>query len=267
MQVPLTKQKEERRRPKVAPPPVSCGRCDRSPSPSRRRCSRSGSPSTQRRDRSRSPCRERRRSASRSREHGGGRGNRGRGYGGGVYTGIRHVRGASEGRGEGRKRPEEVCRDFQRGQCPRNNCRYAHEGNVEQITRIEACGDFLAGMCYRNNCRFAHASNRGGRRCDSGGGGDSSAQGGGASCCGSGNSGGVGPYRLDLGREGGSNVIGSGFGLRAVVVGDGGRTRLGSRSLVEYIGGGSSSRGDATEKLETDRYAKYRHPRIRGARP
>jgi len=56
----------------------------------------------------------------------------------------------------------EVCRDFLKGACFRENCRYAHdaaEGTVvpAQITQ-PICRDFQNGRCFRASCRFYHGT-------------------------------------------------------------------------------------------------------------
>mmetsp|Transcript_3516 Transcript_3516/g.13000 ORF Transcript_3516/g.13000 Transcript_3516/m.13000 type:complete len:564 (+) Transcript_3516:187-1878(+) len=62
-------------------------------------------------------------------------------------------------------RPE-VCRDFLKGSCFRDNCRYAHSGHetigvAAQPTQTSAqpvCRDFQNGRCFRGSCRFFHGS-------------------------------------------------------------------------------------------------------------
>uniref|UniRef100_A0A8C4QX45 C3H1-type domain-containing protein n=1 Tax=Eptatretus burgeri TaxID=7764 RepID=A0A8C4QX45_EPTBU len=54
----------------------------------------------------------------------------------------------------------EVCREFQRGTCPRTpeECRYAHppEGCHVENGRVTACFDSLKGRCSRETCKYLH---------------------------------------------------------------------------------------------------------------
>ncbi|XP_068685375.1 muscleblind-like protein 3 isoform X1 [Montipora foliosa] len=54
----------------------------------------------------------------------------------------------------------EVCREFQRGLCSREECRYAHPpGHVSVDSSdgmITVCMDFMKGRCQRDTCRYFH---------------------------------------------------------------------------------------------------------------
>uniref|UniRef100_UPI00358E7E87 muscleblind-like protein 2a isoform X2 n=1 Tax=Myxine glutinosa TaxID=7769 RepID=UPI00358E7E87 len=54
----------------------------------------------------------------------------------------------------------EVCREFQRGTCSREDdeCRYAHPPKHCQVDngRVVACFDSLKGRCTRENCKYLH---------------------------------------------------------------------------------------------------------------
>ena len=52
---------------------------------------------------------------------------------------------------------KELCGDFQKGRCVRENCRYAHvRPPAKQMDFSEPCADFQKGKCNRSNCRFQH---------------------------------------------------------------------------------------------------------------
>ena len=48
----------------------------------------------------------------------------------------------------------QLCADFQRGRCMRDNCRYVHDPN--SASGAQVCNDFLRGRCMRESCRFLH---------------------------------------------------------------------------------------------------------------
>ncbi|KAL0893189.1 hypothetical protein ABMA27_014803 [Loxostege sticticalis] len=52
------------------------------------------------------------------------------------------------------------CRDFIRGHCSRENCRFIHEiphkAYLKELFRF--CHDYQNKGCYRNNCKFIHSS-------------------------------------------------------------------------------------------------------------
>ena len=48
----------------------------------------------------------------------------------------------------------QLCADFQRGRCMRDNCRYVHDPN--SASGAQVCNDFLRGRCLRESCRFLH---------------------------------------------------------------------------------------------------------------
>ncbi|CAH3171056.1 unnamed protein product, partial [Porites evermanni] len=54
----------------------------------------------------------------------------------------------------------EVCREFQRGACSREECRYAHPPRHVSIDSsdgmITVCMDFMKGRCQREMCRYFH---------------------------------------------------------------------------------------------------------------
>ncbi|XP_075973695.1 uncharacterized protein LOC142974980 [Anticarsia gemmatalis] len=56
--------------------------------------------------------------------------------------------------------PNSYCRDYIRGCCTRENCRYIHEippkGYLKELFRF--CHDFQNKGCYRANCKFIHSS-------------------------------------------------------------------------------------------------------------
>uniref|UniRef100_A0A7S0KF00 C3H1-type domain-containing protein n=1 Tax=Micromonas pusilla TaxID=38833 RepID=A0A7S0KF00_MICPS len=58
-------------------------------------------------------------------------------------------------------RPE-VCRDFLKGACFRDNCRYAHSSQDGSQPAAQAnqpiCRDFQNGRCFRASCRFYHGT-------------------------------------------------------------------------------------------------------------
>ena len=67
--------------------------------------------------------------------------------------------GGFDRRERGRGGPP-ICRDFQRGKCERENCRFLHETNpFTKPKKNGACYDFLKGSCTRENCRFVHDMN------------------------------------------------------------------------------------------------------------
>eukprot|EP01063_Lacrimia_lanifica_P005662 TRINITY_DN13404_c0_g1_i1.p2 TRINITY_DN13404_c0_g1~~TRINITY_DN13404_c0_g1_i1.p2 ORF type:complete len:283 (+),score=63.96 TRINITY_DN13404_c0_g1_i1:44-892(+) len=52
------------------------------------------------------------------------------------------------------------CRDFARGVCRRGSmCRFTHEG-AEEDDKGEVCKDYLRGDCKRDHCRFIHSARR-----------------------------------------------------------------------------------------------------------
>eukprot|EP00959_Pyramimonas_sp_CCMP1952_P336000 7035501-Pyramimonas_sp.AAC.1 len=46
----------------------------------------------------------------------------------------------------------EVCREWLRGGCTRDDCRYAHRKPDTNDGRTYACWDFVKGRCSRDNC-------------------------------------------------------------------------------------------------------------------
>ena len=48
----------------------------------------------------------------------------------------------------------QLCADFQRGRCMRDNCRYVHDPSSSASAQV--CNDFLRGRCMRESCRFLH---------------------------------------------------------------------------------------------------------------
>jgi len=95
---------------------------------------------------------------------GGGRGGRGGGRGGrGGDRGDRGGRGG--GRGAGRERSGNVCRDFQLGRCSRgDDCRFTHAAAGTEAGRGQ-CHAFAKGNCNRgNSCRYSHAGGGGGAK-------------------------------------------------------------------------------------------------------
>ncbi len=48
----------------------------------------------------------------------------------------------------------QLCADFQRGRCMRDNCRYVHDPSTSASAQV--CNDFLRGRCMRESCRFLH---------------------------------------------------------------------------------------------------------------
>jgi len=59
-------------------------------------------------------------------------------------------------------RVRETCRDFLKGACFRDNCRYAHdaaEGAAVPVqTTQPVCRDYQNGRCFRASCRFYHGT-------------------------------------------------------------------------------------------------------------
>lgn len=53
-----------------------------------------------------------------------------------------------------------VCREYQRGSCSREECRYAHPPPHASIDStdgmITVCMDFMKGRCQREMCRYFH---------------------------------------------------------------------------------------------------------------
>jgi hypothetical protein len=66
-------------------------------------------------------------------------------YGGGSYDSRS---GSVKGAGV------QLCADFQRGRCMRDNCRYVHDPTTSASAQV--CNDFLRGRCMRESCRFLH---------------------------------------------------------------------------------------------------------------
>ena len=54
----------------------------------------------------------------------------------------------------------QVCREFQRGLCSREECRYAHPPRHVSVDSsdgmITVCMDFMKGRCQRDMCRYFH---------------------------------------------------------------------------------------------------------------
>eukprot|EP00976_Prorocentrum_cordatum_P060529 1175946-Prorocentrum_minimum.AAC.1 len=50
----------------------------------------------------------------------------------------------------------EVCREWLRGGCTRDDCRYAHRKPDTNDGRTYACWDFVKGRCSRDNCKYFH---------------------------------------------------------------------------------------------------------------
>ena len=53
----------------------------------------------------------------------------------------------------------QVCRDFLRGRCQRDDCRFAHPSDhvaVDTSNLVIVCIDFLNGRCSRTSCRYFH---------------------------------------------------------------------------------------------------------------
>ncbi|XP_029186876.2 muscleblind-like protein 1 isoform X8 [Acropora millepora] len=54
----------------------------------------------------------------------------------------------------------EVCREFQRGLCAREECRFAHPSGQVAVDgsdgMITVCMDFMKGRCQRDACRYFH---------------------------------------------------------------------------------------------------------------
>merc|ERR1719436_985630 len=50
----------------------------------------------------------------------------------------------------------QLCGDFQKGRCIRDNCRYAHVKEPPKPRLLDACADYQNGNCNRSNCRFQH---------------------------------------------------------------------------------------------------------------
>lgn len=56
--------------------------------------------------------------------------------------------------------PQQVCREYQRGACSREECRYAHPPRHVSVdssdNMITVCMDFMKGRCQREMCRYFH---------------------------------------------------------------------------------------------------------------
>ena len=56
--------------------------------------------------------------------------------------------------------PPAPCRDFERGRCPRERCRFSHNGQQQQggqyINTKPICKYFQQGNCNRTSCEFRH---------------------------------------------------------------------------------------------------------------
>lgn len=54
----------------------------------------------------------------------------------------------------------QVCREFQRGLCAREECRFAHPSGQVAVDgsdgMITVCMDFMKGRCQRDACRYFH---------------------------------------------------------------------------------------------------------------
>ncbi|XP_056648962.1 zinc finger CCCH domain-containing protein 10-like [Diorhabda sublineata] len=50
---------------------------------------------------------------------------------------------------------DNICRDFLRGTCNRNNCKYKHENEIKPLN---FCHDFQNNVCPRPFCKFIHCS-------------------------------------------------------------------------------------------------------------
>lgn len=96
----------------------------------------------------------------------------GGGGGGGSYDGPRQHMDRPSGRSDG----IEVCKEFLRGRCKREetDCRFAHPPNNINIgpdNTVTACIDFIKGRCQRSPCRYFHPPDHLGSRLQRGGGG------------------------------------------------------------------------------------------------
>lgn len=56
--------------------------------------------------------------------------------------------------------PSHICRDFVRGKCDREGCRYTHSDPASSTSGMipsHVCRDFVRGKCARTDCRFSHS--------------------------------------------------------------------------------------------------------------
>lgn len=54
---------------------------------------------------------------------------------------------------------EEMCRDWVRGTCTRDSCRYSHVHDLSQLPRVyKFCHDYQNKGCVLSKCKFVHAT-------------------------------------------------------------------------------------------------------------
>jgi hypothetical protein len=67
--------------------------------------------------------------------------------------------GAPPPQGDRRTQFFTLCRDYGKGVCTRDTCKFVHNSN-KNSTREVLCGDFNRGKCSREVCKFVHNENK-----------------------------------------------------------------------------------------------------------